>query len=254
MGLRRVGNKKRLARKINAFFPKHSSYCELFFGAGGMFFNKLPVSEYNFLNDMDNDVINYWNVLKYRSSEMLDAFEELPIHQTLWQEFKIKRSSDEVSRAIEFLMLSNFGYLGMPETLRYSTGHDFGQTLKGMREVLKYFNRTSCKFLCHDFKSAIDVVYRSVRDPSTLFFYADPPYVGTHGNYNSFTINDLDDLIRLLLETKCDFLISEFASAEVIDLIKSHGLKYEEIIERATLKSVSTELVAYNYEIEGRLF
>jgi len=225
-----------------------------FFGAGGMFFNKRPISPFNYLNDLDNDVINYFNILKYRPTELIDAFEQLPIHQTLWQECKIKSTSDEIWRAAEFLFMSNFGYLGMQETMRYSTDHSFSQTLNGMKDVLKFFNRSNCKFLCHDFRKAVDVVYRSVRDPAQLFFYADPPYIGTHGNYNSFTEKDLKDLIEVLSNTGCNFLISEFASDEVIRIAEDSLLNYQKIIERTTLKNTNTELVMFNYKVDNTLF
>ena len=51
MILRRLGNKSKIAHKIQEYFPPHSVYIELFFGAGGMFFNK-PKVQYNFLNDL----------------------------------------------------------------------------------------------------------------------------------------------------------------------------------------------------------
>ena len=46
MCVSRKGNKAKIADKIIPYFPKHISYIELFFGAGGMFFNK-PTAKYN---------------------------------------------------------------------------------------------------------------------------------------------------------------------------------------------------------------
>ena len=40
MILRRLGNKGKIADKIQSYFPEHKIYIEPFFGAGGMFFNK----------------------------------------------------------------------------------------------------------------------------------------------------------------------------------------------------------------------
>jgi len=50
MILRRLGNKKKIAHKIQAHFPEHKIYIEPFFGAGGMFFNK-PKAKYNIVNN-----------------------------------------------------------------------------------------------------------------------------------------------------------------------------------------------------------
>ena len=40
MILKRLGNKKKIAKEIQKYFPEHKIYIEPFFGAGGMFFNK----------------------------------------------------------------------------------------------------------------------------------------------------------------------------------------------------------------------
>lgn len=61
--LRRLGNKSKIAKEIQKHFPKLDAYIELFFGAGGMFFNK-PKAKYNFLNDNDSEVYNLFKVLQ----------------------------------------------------------------------------------------------------------------------------------------------------------------------------------------------
>ncbi len=38
MILRRLGNKSRIAKEVQKYFPEHTMYIEPFFGAGGMFF------------------------------------------------------------------------------------------------------------------------------------------------------------------------------------------------------------------------
>ena len=37
MILKRIGNKTKIANLIYSFFPKHTTYVEPFFGAGGLF-------------------------------------------------------------------------------------------------------------------------------------------------------------------------------------------------------------------------
>lgn len=79
MILRRLGNKKKIAHKIIQYFPPHKIYIEPFFGAGGMFFNK-PKVKYNFLNDLDSDVFNLFQVVtdKNKNKEFLKMFENMP--------------------------------------------------------------------------------------------------------------------------------------------------------------------------------
>ena len=69
MILRRLGNKKKIAKQIQSYFPKHKIYIEPFFGAGGMFFNK-PKAKYNIVNDLDSDVFNLFQVVMNQKEEL----------------------------------------------------------------------------------------------------------------------------------------------------------------------------------------
>ena len=84
MILRRLGNKKKIAKEIQAHFPPHKIYIEPFFGAGGMFFNK-PKVKHNFLNDLDSDVFNLFQVVCDRKEEFMQMFENMPVHNDLFK-------------------------------------------------------------------------------------------------------------------------------------------------------------------------
>ena len=77
MILRRIGNKSKLAKQIQQYFPNHRTYVEPFFGAGGMFFNKSK-AQYNILNDIDSDVINLYNVIINQRNEFQELLEITP--------------------------------------------------------------------------------------------------------------------------------------------------------------------------------
>ncbi len=116
MILRRLGNKRKIAAKIQPHFPQHHIYIEPVFGAGGMFFNK-PKAKYNILNDLDTDVYNPFQVVSDQMEELKSAFKSLPVHQDLWGHWKKNTKTDPIQKALRFLFLSNYGYLGKPETL-----------------------------------------------------------------------------------------------------------------------------------------
>ena len=101
MILRRLGNKKKIAKKIQAYFPPHKIYIEPFFGAGGMFFNK-PKAKYNIVNDLDSDVFNLFMVVMNRKDELLEAFKMMPIHQDLLNYWKKNKETDEIKRLLGF--------------------------------------------------------------------------------------------------------------------------------------------------------
>ena len=122
MILRRLGNKKKIAKKIQAHFPPHKIYIEPFFGAGGMFFNK-PKAKYNIVNDLDSDVFNLFMVVMNRKDELLEAFKMMPIHQDLLEYWKKNKETDEIKKAIRFLFLSNLTFMGQGGTLQAGLGN-----------------------------------------------------------------------------------------------------------------------------------
>ncbi len=90
MILRRLGNKKAIAHKIIPHFPAHKIYYELFFGTGAIYFSK-PKALYSYANDIDNEVINLFLVIKNHKQELLDLFYITPLSEDLfnyWQENK----------------------------------------------------------------------------------------------------------------------------------------------------------------------
>jgi len=116
---RRNGNKTQLAEKILPHFPEHKIYVELFFGAGGMFFNK-PKAKYNFLNDLDNDVFNLFMVVKNNRQQLYEEIENMPIHQSLMKHWKKNQETEPTWKAIRFLFISNFTYLSKGYNIKFT--------------------------------------------------------------------------------------------------------------------------------------
>lgn len=58
-----IGGKSRLRRHIINLLPKHSCYLELFGGAGWVLFGKKP-SPVEILNDIDQNLISFFRVVK----------------------------------------------------------------------------------------------------------------------------------------------------------------------------------------------
>ena len=86
MILNRLGNKTKIAKEIQKHFPKHDIYMEMFFGAGGMYFNK-PKAKYNFVNDLDDDVYNVFRQLIDNTDELVDMIKTAPITERQFKEW-----------------------------------------------------------------------------------------------------------------------------------------------------------------------
>ena len=253
MILRRLGNKKKIAKEIQKYFPPHKIYIEPFFGAGGMFFNK-PKAKYNIVNDLDSDVFNLFQVVMNQKEELEKAFYMMPIHSDLLDYWKKNEETEPIKKALRFLFLSNLGCYGFGSTLFIAA-----QDTKGQFE--KYIDKTFDKlekvqFLNFDYNKFLkSYVIKSDKERESFFIYCDPPYLGTDDNYsNSFTEEQSEQLFDTLEETKCKFAMSEFDHPFILEQAKKRGLNVIIIGERQNLKNRRTEILVTNYKRQKELF
>jgi len=120
MILRRIGNKKKLMPELLKHFPLHNVFVDVFFGSGSAFFYK-PKVKYNICNDIDGEVYNLFQVLINKKQELIDTFYIMPIHSDLLEFWKKNTETEPIKKALRFLFLSNFTYLGMGDTLKVGT-------------------------------------------------------------------------------------------------------------------------------------
>lgn len=252
MILRRVGNKKKIAPLIIQHFPKHNLYIEPFFGAGGMFFSK-PKSPYNIVNDLDSDVFNLYRVLTERCAELIEAMQFLPIHTDLFEHWKHHPETDPVRRAVRFIFISNFGYMGNHYSMRLNNKNV-------LQFIQEHINRTAellhgVEFTNCDFRAMLNKISLNSYDISNAFIYADPPYVNTDDNYeHSFTEQDSLDLFDTLQASGLRFAISELAHPFILQQAHERGLNVIEIGSRQTLKNRETEILITSYTTHPTLF
>ena len=257
MILKRLGNKTKLAKEIQKYFPPHSIYIEPFFGAGGMFFNK-PKAKHNILNDLDSDVFNLFRVVMDRKEELKEAFYLMPIHSDLLEYWKVHKEEEPIKKALRFLLMSNFTYLGKGDMLRFISKKN--ESKQNFNKYLEFcFNILfEVSFNNQDFKKFLKNICfpnDGRNDQNKTFIYCDPPYLSTTNNYqNGFTKEDFNDLISTLKNTGCKFAVSEFYSPYLEDKAKEEGLNLHLIKERQSLKNRNTEILLTNYNLGNTLF
>lgn len=243
--LTRLGNKRRIAGKIIPFFPEHRLYVEPFFGAGGLFFNKLK-SEYNLLNDKDEEVFNLWQVVMDRPDELVELWSRMPVDQKLFLYWKRHKETDPLRRALRFLLLSNFGVLGKPQTMRVFNGNAKRNVVYRIHNAQRMLGE--CEILCQDFRKVLQFVGNS-RLKKDAFVYCDPPYLGTGNNYamDTFTERDSAELFDLLEGAGVRWAMSEFDHPFILNQAIKRRLRVEEIGERQNLNNRRTEILVMNY-------
>lgn len=75
--LKYPGAKNRLASWICEYIPKHDVYVEPFAGSLAVFFNKQR-SHIETVNDIDEEIVNFFRILRDRSDELERAIEFTP--------------------------------------------------------------------------------------------------------------------------------------------------------------------------------
>lgn len=174
--LRYFGGKWRLAPWIIGHFPVHGCYVEPFCGAASVFLRKAP-AEFEVINDLDGDVVNFFWVLRGRTEEFIGAIQNTPYsreeYRLAWQPV-----DDPLERARRYYVRVWQGWLGAHNPAwRYQHSNQRGKS------VIKDWNETEhlrvvarrLKQAFIECDKAIDVIKR-YDQPHTLF-YVDPPYL-----------------------------------------------------------------------------
>ena len=255
MILRRMGNKQEIASEIQKYFPSHQIYIEPFFGAGGMFFNK-PKAKVNIMNDLDSDVFNLFQVVINQKDELLNMLEIIPYSSEMFEYYKQNIETDKVKKALRFIYLSNFGFMGASASLKIDTRNHKENAIINLNKTINFLKDCSLRFTNFDFRKAINSISLSEENnKEKAFFYCDPPYLETDDNYsNSFSQQDSIDLFDTLNNTGCKYAVSEFDNPFIIEQAKNRGLNIVIIGERRNLKKRRTEILVTNYENAPTLF
>ena len=258
MIIRRLGNKTKVAKKIIAHFPEHECYFETFFGAGGMFFNK-RIAKYNYLNDLDSDIFNLYYQIEHNKDAFYHAIEMLPYHKTAWDWIKTLKTDCKMMQAVRFIVLSNFGYMGKPETLKFEMANSKQILLENIEKTYDFLVKNkNVQFNNADFRDFLKQWhFRNETARLRTFIYNDPPYLGTDNNYNTpvWTESDFEDLVKTNIETRCRFAISEFDNEFVLDCAEKYKLNCIVIGERLNLKNRRVEVLLTNYKTpQNKLF
>ena len=191
MILTRMGNKRKIKDLLQPQFPPHRLRIEYFFGAGGSYFY-LPKPKFSILNDFDDDVTNLYLVLLDQKDELIKQLKLLPISESLIKYWYKNLETDPLRKAIRFLLLSNFTYLGKGDTMRLGIDHSKRNLINRIEPTFQLLQNT--KILNVDFREVQSKIsfHEDVTPKKDCFGYLDPCYLETEHNYKvpTWTINE----------------------------------------------------------------
>lgn len=255
MLLTRLGNKKRISGKLNSYFPTHKMRIELFFGAGGSFFH-LPAPKYSILNDLDDDVFNLYQVIQKDRQSLIDQVMILPINESLMKFWLSNQEVDPILKAVRFLLLSNFTYLGKGNTIRLGLGNEKTNLIKKIEPT--FLKLKDCKISNRDFRDVINRIsfQENVIKRSEAFCYLDPIYLGTSHCYKvpKWTSDDTEDCFKIMDNEGIPAAMSEFDHEQVLDFASDYKMNVIYLGERRNIKSRKNEILITNYKIDQGTF
>jgi DNA adenine methylase len=224
-----IGGKNRLAKRVIAIFPKHTTYVEAFAGGAQVFFRKEP-SKVEVLNDLDGEIINFYRVCQNHYEELLRYFHFVLVSRT-WFEL-LKRidpaTLTDIQRAARYLyLLKNcFASLVVNPVYHRNVIQPPGFNLKGLPELIENAHKRleRVQIECAPYENVLERFDRT----GTLFYF-DPPYYGRRLYRHNFTHADFEKLAAQLAKLHGRFVLSLNDVPEVRALFRRFHIREVEL-------------------------
>lgn len=226
-----VGGKSRLRKQIVALLPPHTCYVEPFSGAAWVLFAK-PPSDVEVLNDIDQELTNFFRVVKDKPNELIASFQwELVSRAEFDRLAQLEPSKlTDVQRAHRFYYIIMAGWGGELDYPRFQTsitdgGH--GNRLIGALEHLEkrikpVHDRLRTVIIENlDWKECIKRY-----DNINTVMYLDPPYPDNNCNYahNMRSLQEHLTIAEYLKSTKCKWILSSYDVPELHKLYDGYTI------------------------------
>jgi DNA adenine methylase len=240
-----IGGKHRLAKQIIAMFPEHTTYVEPFAGGAQVFFRKRP-SPVEVLNDIDDEIVNFFRVCQNHYQEFLRYTRHMLVSRK-WFDILSRTNPGgltDVQRAARFFYLQKNAFAGRVYRQNFAV-HVIQPPRFHTRAVADVIEKTHERLLGVQIESApYEEVLRRFDRPTTLF-YLDPPYYDKQLYRFNFERDDFRLLAMRLAALKGKFVLSLndvpevrelFAAFEILSVTlaysaqKNRGNRYSELI------------------------
>ncbi|MDU5143668.1 MAG: DNA adenine methylase [Paenibacillus dendritiformis] len=214
--LRFPGSKSKVINKLRPFFSfPHKEYREPFVGGGAIFFakQKAPI---NWLNDKDENVSNFLQVIKNNPFELCELVNSIAPTVEIWQKFRGERQQenvDPIQKAFRFLFFNRTNYSGiynanpiggLKQKSQYKISCRWNSEMLCKRIIECAKKLRDSKITNYDFKQVI------LKEGEDVFLMVDPPYYEKGSSlYPVFmSPDDHKELAYLLMNSPHYFLLT----------------------------------------------
>lgn len=234
MILKYPGAKWRIADWIIDKMPEHHSYLEPYFGSGAVFFKKQP-SKIETINDLDDDVVNLFKIIRDDPDPLVRAVTYTPYSRREYENAFTMEECSDIEKARRFLLKCWQGH-GF-RTNAYKAGWKNDVQGREAAYAMRNWYRLPgwidsivdrLKEVQIENRPAVEMIKR-FNYPNVLI-YADPPYVlATRSGKNyKHELSDQDHVVLLetVLKHKGPVMLSGYECDLYNDYLQGWG-KYQ---------------------------
>lgn len=249
------GGKQMMLPHILPKIPQHKVYVEPFFGGGAVFWAK-PRSKAEIINDVNDRLITFYQVLKYDFDKLQmiidDTFHSRHIYQMTKEIYK-GDILDPIRMGWAVWVQANMSFssnLGGGFAYDRNAKCSLTHFNKKTRFTVDYQERL--KNVTIESNDILKVI--KAYDSPDAFFYLDPPYVSSdQGHYKGYTTEDFKALLIACSSMKGKFLLSSYPEPVLLDFIRDMGWNIEKhekkvsVTGKRSTEKTKIECLTWNY-------
>lgn len=256
------GGKQNLVTTILPLIPKHKTYVEPFVGGGAIFWSK-PKSDVEVINDYNRELINFYECVQ---NDFVDlekmiriSLHSRSLHNDATVIYNNPHMFSRLQRAWSIWVLSAQSFSSM---LDGTWGYDkikgtTSQKIANRRETFTEDLAVRIQNVQIECTDALRII--RARDYDEAFHYCDPPYYNSDcGHYDGYTIDDFENLLKLLSEVKGRFLMSSYPSEILKKYTEDNGWNVRTIEQSVSVANGTgkpgkkkIEVLTANYDLSN---
>lgn len=240
--IRYKGSKSKQLDFIYDCFPPRVDYdcfVDLFGGGGSVILNATPTKK-NIYNDIDEEIVNFFRVLREHKEDFLELLRLTPYSRVEYEDsFIYDPNDDDIEKARKTAIKAQFSYGGKGGGFKayekeVSITEMYANWIDGLAFVINRFNNITIESM-----DALKLLKKM--DSKKTMIYIDPPYLGCDNYEHNYT---KEQHVKLLKEiVKCDSMvvISGVPSA-LYDEYLHDWIKIDKPVNNSSFKKNSTRL------------
>lgn len=251
--LKYPGAKNRLAPWIVSHIPSHKVYCEPFLGSAAVFLNKEPA--YNeILNDLDNDIYNFFKVVREQSEELCRLIEATPYSRTEYTTVYVESEEEALSieRARRFAVKC---WQGFGCGNKYKNGYRRGIGAASPNPAKAWAKLPETIQLAAERLKNAQIEHKDALELITdlygkdTFIYIDPPYLqDTRKSYlynHEMTDEQHAELLQIVKESDCKIMISAYENELYDNVLADWKKEHKSTTAECSRRRVETLYMNY---------